>query len=823
MNAETLQQSGLAEPRAKRRSVWRITLRLAGAAVAVILVAGIIAPHINAERFSNPIRRALEAWLGRKVEFQAVHFTLFSGPGFSLKNVLIQEDPRYGPEPFAYVPRLDARISWTELLVGKIRFSSVRLDQPTLNFAKRAGGSWNVLNLMRHVGAANSGLVNFFPAFEVSEGRIDFRLGTRKAMLYLADCDFSVSPQRSGEVSIQFAGWPARTDRAGMGFGHLRGTVNWYPHPQRNGDRLEAELTLDPSNLSEITTLFEGHDIGVYGTVSSEARIDGPLNALRISGDLHVDDIHRWDLFAANGENWSIRYHGAADLDTHQIEMETAPEPGAKSAPVHLAMKADHFLKQPVWSIDAKLDQVPLERVLPVARRLGMPLPKSFSATGIVNGSLEYSSAKGFSGALVMQNLSASVGGQPRFQTGFASATITSDHFHLDPANIQEAGGGTLEAGGDYYFSSGRVVASLEAERFSAAALKRTLADWFGSPEALSPIKSGRLTGEVKYSQGGGDLASPEPGAWSGALRLSRATLKVPALANVLSDCSGNIAFNDSNFSLTHFLGHLSGIPGVNIVHATYRYDAAARRPEQLRLQIPVTTLEQIQHTLEPVLRPRSLLARLRFTSRHIPAWLSKRNLQADVTIGRLSAGGAKLGTLRTHLIWRGPELEFTSVRLYRGDGVVWGHGTANLAADSPRYRFTLGASGIYWKEGLLSAQGELTTSGFGSDVLANLRASGTFAARHLALSQDNLFQTMQGAFLVTVSGGQPDVEASHITAFDDRGAWTGEIETRSDGKLLADLQQGDDHRRVLGTLEPVAASVAAAPPGTVGHPVAAR
>ncbi|MGH9640465.1 MAG: hypothetical protein ACRD3Y_10415, partial [Bryobacteraceae bacterium] len=388
------------------------------------------------------------------------------------------------------------------------------------------------------------------------------------------------------------------TDRAGMGFGHMRGTVHWYPHPRGNGDQIEAGITLDPSNLSELTTLFEGHDIGIHGTVSSHARIDGPLDALHISGDLHIDDVHRWDLLASNGEAWSIRYLGGLDMDAHSIHLETAPEPGAAPPPVRLAMRADRFLKQPVWSIEAKLNQAPLKRALPVARRLGMPLPDSFTAAGTLNGSVQYSSAKGLSGTLVMEDLSASVAGQPRFQTGVASATIASDHFHLDPATVQQTGSGTLEAGGDYYFSSGRVVATLEAKQFSAAALKETLTTWFGSPWALDPIEEGRLSGEVKYAHQG-----DEPAAWSGAFRMNHATLKLPALSHQITDCSGRFRFDDSDFSLTHFSGDLRG----SVVHASYRYRATAKRPEHLSLQMAAADLDQIQKDLEPALRPGSL------------------------------------------------------------------------------------------------------------------------------------------------------------------------------------------------------------------------
>ncbi len=57
-----------------------------------------------------------------------------------------------------------------------------------------------------------------------------------------------------------------------LGFGHLRGTANWYlnpPNPQAN--QLETNITLDPSNLSELATLVQGEDIGVHGSIGGHA------------------------------------------------------------------------------------------------------------------------------------------------------------------------------------------------------------------------------------------------------------------------------------------------------------------------------------------------------------------------------------------------------------------------------------------------------------------------------------------------------------------------------------------------------------------------
>src|SRR5437660_1149064 len=115
----------------------------------VVALAGVIAPFLDGSRFSGQIRQTLEATLGRTVEFEDVRFTFFSGLGFSLENVTISEDPRYGLEPFAFVPTLQAHVRLDKLLLGKIQFSSLRLVEPSLNLVKRGDETWNVVELLQ--------------------------------------------------------------------------------------------------------------------------------------------------------------------------------------------------------------------------------------------------------------------------------------------------------------------------------------------------------------------------------------------------------------------------------------------------------------------------------------------------------------------------------------------------------------------------------------------------------------------------------------------------------------------------------------------------
>ncbi len=75
-----------------------------------VLAIGFAAPHIDIEFARPKIARALERGLGRRVDVGKVHFNLFTGPGFTVDDVTIHEDPRAGIEPFAYVVSLEARV-----------------------------------------------------------------------------------------------------------------------------------------------------------------------------------------------------------------------------------------------------------------------------------------------------------------------------------------------------------------------------------------------------------------------------------------------------------------------------------------------------------------------------------------------------------------------------------------------------------------------------------------------------------------------------------------------------------------------------------------
>jgi AsmA family len=762
--------------------------------VAAMFALGLIAPLLNVSRFSGAIQRKIEASLGRRVHFSGAHFTLLTGAGFSLENVTVEDDPRYGREPFAHAASLEAHLRLDKLLKGELQFSSLRLSEPSLNLVKAADGSWNVLGLLERVGAPRSAPLNLFPAFEISDGRVNFKLGSRKTTLYITDAYLSVYPERSGKLYVRFSGSPARSDRAGNGFGHVRGSANWYLAPAtRESNQLEANLTIDPSNLSELATLIEGYDVGVHGTVSSQLRIEGPLTALRIKGQLSLDDVHRWDLLPASGERWRIGYQGSLDLSAHTLQLETVPE-GTEPAAVALAVHVRDFLTRPTWAMLARLSDARAQDVLPLGKRMGFPLPDELRVDGAVDGALSYSRNLGLQGGVWIKNGVATLASLPSLHAALATASVWPDHIHFEPAALKTSTGGALRASGDYYFSNQRLVTTLNTEQFSLDAFKRTADAWFGAAAPLTFVRNGIVSGSITYAY----AAQSEP-SWSGQLQFADASVVAPALSGPLEHARGRITFDNSTLSLDHF----SALLGDHTVSASYRYNGAAKRPERLHIEMPAADLVELEAELDPVLHGQSLLARLRLTRRSIPAWLAERNLDGDMSIGSLQVNGSDLGPFSARFLWRGASVAFSSLQLHLAEGLIRAHGSLNLASYSPAWDFDASASGFAWGGGLLSAEGQFHTAGAGLDSLRNLQAAGTFSGNNVQLSGEDSFRTVSGNFDFSFADGWPNLRLSKIEAEDGEDSWDGQAASQSDGKLIVDLEHDGRQRRVVSTLTP--------------------
>jgi AsmA family len=771
----------------------------------------VVAPFVNAARFSGSIRGALEDSLGREIDFEKVYFSVFPLPGFSLEQVTIQEDPNYGLEPFAYAAGLQARLRIDRLLLGQIRFSSLHLTDPQLNLVKRSDGTWNVVDLIGRLSAPSRMPLSLFPAISMAGGRIDFKFGTRKTTLYIVDSDVSIYRVRSGKIIMQFSGSPARTDRAGNnGFGHLRGTVDWFVNPpDAKANQLDADVTLDPSNLSEITTLIEGHDIGVHGTIGSTAHIEGPAAALRVSGQLRLGDVHRWDLLPSSGDDWRINYSGALDLVSQIFTLQTLPASIGEAVPAALRVRVKQLLTQPAWSIFLTFTKAPVQDLLPLGRRMGLSLPAELQMRGALDGVVGYSNSTGLAGGVAITNAVATLPNIPPLRSAAAKVTISSDNIHIDPAILEAGVGGTLRAGGDYSLSNQHLIASVSADAFPVAALKSTIQTWFGAADALSIWSDGDVTGQFAYNYQGPDRNMPAiPAAWSGKFQFSNATFNIPGLGLPLKHAQGHASFNASTFDLPHFSAALAQQP----LTGSYRYNLAAKHPEHVHFELPAADLAQLDAALAPAMEEQSFLSRLAFTRRSIPAWLATRNMEGDAAIHHFSIDGTDVGALSARFIWEGTSLQFTNLQLRAPQAVLKASGVADFAARSPQYHFSATVNDFPWGGGLLSADGRFQSTGRGQNSVRNLRANGSFTGKEISLPATSAFNDVSGLFSFSFANGWPSLQLSNVQAAQEDNNWTGEGSTRSDGKLVVDLAHEGRQLHVVSTLTPEGPSAVVAP-----------
>src|SRR5438876_650233 len=318
-----------------RKIPWRWPL----AALAVFLIAGIAAPFISADRFAGRIGNALEASLGRKVKIGKVRFTLLSGPGFTISDVEIAENPAFGIEPIAQVPivgSLDAHLQFKSLWTGKLQWASVRLNEPQVNLVKADSGHWNFEPML------TPNLVAALPRLEVRDARINFKFGDTKSIFYIDNVDLDAVSRSNGAADwdLRFSGEPGRTDRAAHPYRQsLSGKGRWRP------DRVDVDIELERSALSEISGLIFGRDVGVHGTVASRVKLAGAVNDIQINGSLQLQDLHRWDQMPMKGDGWPLNFRGRLDLPTQRLEMESQPGP----MPFAVRYRVADFLAQPRW------------------------------------------------------------------------------------------------------------------------------------------------------------------------------------------------------------------------------------------------------------------------------------------------------------------------------------------------------------------------------------------------------------------------------------------------------------------------------------------
>jgi hypothetical protein len=733
----------------------------------LVLAAGFAAPHFKIE-FARPrIARALERGLGRRVEVGPVHFNLFTGPGFTVDDVTIYEDPRAGLEPFAYVGTLDARVQLLSLFRHKLEFSSLRLGEASINLVKTDAGPWNFQFLLSSAPASAGAM----PAIKMRGGRVNFKFGDTKSVVYFSNADFDVAPSMDGSVELRFAGAPSRSDRPVQDFGNffVRGT--W------SAQRVDMRVELEKSALEEVARLIDPRGFGLHGVIALDARLSGIPSHLDVTGNIQVNDVHRWDLLPQSGAGLRVAYKGTLDLRGDRLELESVSD--TPNPQIAAAFRAWDFLTVPHWDARAELKQVPAATVLEIARHMGAQFSDKLAAEGSLSGEVRYSEPDGIAGKVVLQDASLTLpDGRP---LRAASAAVAIDHqvISMEPATVSVGENESADVEGSF---------SLEgAEQLNLKITTHALSvsDMRSFGVAAIPLldqtPQGTWRGWARY-----EWARGEAGQWSGEYELLNARVPVDGLAEPVKVQSAAVSLSGKRVTVTRLRARVGAIAFAG----DYRWEPTAVRPHKFHLTIPVADAAELQRVLAPTMvRDRGFFARtLRLSDGPAPDWLTARRADGTVSIGMLTFGDTQVRVDTARLLWDAAQVRLIGLGAHIDQAVLAGDLAIDLSGRAPHYRFEGKLGDVTYKEGKLDFEGTLDADGAGTEILASAHAEGRVHGRGIAFSPDAEFRTAAACFDVSEQTGGERWKLSSVEVTQGADTYTGSGGTQSDGRLVLDL-----------------------------------
>ncbi len=702
---------------------WVVARRIIQGLLLLAILAAAL-PFLPTGLFRARVEQTLEAGLQRPVEVGDVRLTLFPsgpfpGPGFTIEDVTIHEDPRAGIEPFAYVYQLGATIDPWSLIRGQFRFSSLNLQNASVNLVKTAAGPWNFQMLLDAVHAEGTPV----PTIRLRGGRVNFKFGAVKTPFFFNDADLDVGAQGDG-LEIRFSGDPTRSDHTAHDFGRffVRGTT--APDPGAAGlQQLDLIVELQQSSLEESLRLMDPLGFGVHGLIELDARLTGPMDHVQVKGTLAVNDIHRSDVLPIGPSGWTLPYSGTLDILNERLDLLSEGIPG--DDPVVVGLRARDVLTSPVWDAGVEFAAIPLKSLLEISSHMGYELPAELDAEGFLFGTAVYTNASGLAGQLTVSDASVTLPDQEPLHAAKADFDIADGLVTMQPAEITIGENQSAQLQGVYDAATHALDMRIDTPGLSVAAMRS-----FGLAElpVIEQTPRGTWTGWARYS--GGDLESN--GAWTGTSTLQNASIQIQGLSEPVEIKTARVRLNGPKIEIDRVTASVGPVP----ITGSYSFHPGAAVPHTFALTIPQAEAADLRRLLTPTMvRDRSFLSRtFRLGDATPPAWLRQRRATGQVAIDTLTVNTVPITNLRFDLDWNGAEVTFENLAGRIEATRIAGKLSANLEGPLPALQFDGDWNGLPFAGGTLNLTTSASATGFDLAFLTSLRATGMLEARNIAL-----------------------------------------------------------------------------------------
>ena len=371
--------------------------------LAFLLVLGfVLPPTVNLNHFRVRLSDSLSRSLGRPVSIQDVRLRLLPLPGFTFRQLSIRDDYEFGAEPILQTSEQDgqrsvATLRLSSLWRGRFEIASISLTQASLNLARSADGHWNLERLINRAARVPSAPTSKkqpesrtrFPYIELSQSRINFKLGAEKKPFALSEADFAIWLAAENRWNVRLKATPLRTDERVTDSGTIKVSGSFDRAPEFSKTPFHLEVAWERPEVNALTLIARGHDPGWRGAVELSSELKGTPADFSARLNVNIEEFRRYDIARSTPFNFRAscdnRFRTTpAESAGNQVDFNCRLplETGLLTA------QGKFQLVGPSPDIELRLfaSKIPASSVIRAALHAKSTLPDDLGADGLIDG-----------------------------------------------------------------------------------------------------------------------------------------------------------------------------------------------------------------------------------------------------------------------------------------------------------------------------------------------------------------------------------------------------------------------------------------------------
>ena len=384
-------------------------------ALAALLLLAIVPPLITVNRLQHRIATSISQSLGRPVHLDQVTLNLLPLPGFTLNNLVVDEDPAFGSEPIIRANSVRVTLRFSSLWTRRVEFSTISFTDPSVNLVHLANGKWNLESILlqaSHIEAAptaqkKAGPTPRFPYIEATGARLNIKLGQEKIPLSFTDAEFALWLPNPEQWHLRLKADPARTDTVVSGAGtiQIEGTLGRASSLRQVPIRLQGEWRDAP--LGGASRVLFGRDVGWRGNMTLSANIQGTVGESSVEAKLSAENARRADFVPNHPLDVDMECLGNATNLFHSFDKIRCSWPPSGSSDTQVLMLSGSLpdiYNLHSASVDVSIPGIPADTLLDWLHVVNERIPADVVMGGTLTGTISHhpSAAPSWQGAMFL-------------------------------------------------------------------------------------------------------------------------------------------------------------------------------------------------------------------------------------------------------------------------------------------------------------------------------------------------------------------------------------------------------------------------------------